>query len=164
MKHRPFTPLAFAPATIGAIVLAALVGAAGCTSPDQDSVRGFVLPDGDIDKGRAVFVDNGCLRCHVMDDPALPAYDGERDFEIRLGGEVIRVQDYGDLLTSVVLPDHRMSQKRRVTDAEGKPLESTPMPDFTQEITVAELIDLVSYLHSRYSETVPEYRGYSYVR
>lgn len=159
MKHRP--------TIISAIALAILAGitvSAGCTRPDSETVSGFVLPDGDIDLGRQLFVDYDCQRCHIMDDPALAAYEGERDFEIRLGGEVIRVQNYGDLLTSVVIPDHRLSQKRKVVDATGKPLESTPMPDFTQKITVAELIDLVAYLHSRYSETVPEYRGYRYVR
>jgi hypothetical protein len=94
----------------------------------------------------------------------MPAYTGERDYEIRLGGEVLRVQDYGDLLTSVVIPDHRLSQARQVKRDAGGEVERSPMPNVTGDLTVAELIDLVSYLHSRYSESQSAYRGYSYVR
>jgi mono/diheme cytochrome c family protein len=140
-----------------------LLGACSGGSTDK-VVEGFVLPEGNLDAGRQVFVQHNCLQCHIVDDPAMPAYTGEREYEIRLGGEVLRVQDYGDLLTSVVLPDHRLSQARQLKRDAGGEVENSPMPNVTGDLTVAELIDLVSYLHSRYSESQSAYRGYSYVR
>lgn len=140
-----------------------LLGA--CSGDSTDNVvEGFVLPEGNLDAGRQVFVQHNCLQCHIVDDPAMPAYTGAREYEIRLGGEVLRVQNYGDLLTSVVLPDHRLSQAHQVKRDVGGEVESSPMPNVTGDLTVAELIDLVSYLHSRYSESQSAYRGYSYVR
>lgn len=142
----------------------ALGGLGGCADSAPPMVEGFVLPEGDIAAGRQVFVRHDCQQCHLVDDPALPAYAGEREYEIRLGGEVLRVQNYGDLLTSVVLPDHRLSQAKQLKDAEGNRPENSPMPNLTGNLTVAELIDLVSYLHAQYSESQSAYKGYSYVR
>ena len=45
-------------------------------------------------------------------------------------------------------------------EAERKPVVS-PMPYFGEEMTVAELIDLVEFLHAQYTKLQPQYyRGY----
>lgn len=164
-QHPPLHRLSRRPgqaALLAGLMVAGMLG--GCADSSPKTVQGFVLPEGDLAAGRQVFVTHNCQQCHLVNDPALPAYTGERDYEIRLGGEVLRVQDYGDLLTSVVLPDHRLSQARQIKDEDGNRPETSPMPNLTGALTVAELIDLVSYLHAQYSESQSAYKGYSYVR
>ena len=147
---------------VGALALTALLTACG----KQDSARtadGFVLPEGDADRGKQVFVELGCRQCHVVAGLDLPAYEGVSSLEIELGGKRAKIKDYGELLTSVVHPKHVISDEyKRLLNKEEAERGETAMPDFNSRLTVAQLIDLVQFLHSRYEELVPEYRGYQY--
>ena len=73
------------------------------------------------------------------------------------------MRSYGELLTSVVNPEHKkLAVNLQQLPEEGQQLES-PMPDFNDVMTVRQLIDLTEFLHSRY-EKMERYQGYSYVR
>lgn len=135
---------------------------AGCTS-DTHTVAGFVLPSGDIERGKTAMVDLGCRQCHVVAAVELPAYAGPMRFHIELGGKVLKVKTYGDLLTSVVNPNHDLAEQFTATlkSAEKTQIES-PMPDFNSTMSVQQLIDIVEFLHARYSLLVPEYQGIVY--
>lgn len=125
-------------------------------------VRGFVLPEGDISQGEQVFVDFNCHGCHTIPDVDLPEPEFEPPFMMPIGGKVYRVKNYGELLTAVVNPDHIISPKyiAMLEKAEREAVIS-PMPYFGEEMTVAELIDLVEFLHAQYTRLQPEYyRGY----
>jgi hypothetical protein len=83
-------------------------------------------------------------------------------FIVEIGGEVYRVRDYGELLTAIVNPDHIISPKyiAMLERAEREAVIS-PMPYYGEEMTVAELIDLVEFLHAQYTRLQPQfYRGY----
>jgi hypothetical protein len=83
-------------------------------------------------------------------------------FILEIGGEVYRVKNYGELLTAVVNPDHIISPKyvAMLAKAEREAVIS-PMPYYGEEMTVAELIDLVEFLHAQYTRLQPQYyRGY----
>ena len=126
-------------------------------------VKGFVLPDGDIDAGQEVFSSIGCQTCHSVADLVLAPPKVPAVLNIELGGEVLRVKSYGELLTSIVNPDHTILAKNRLKlPPDAKDLPHSPMPDFNDGMTVAELIDLTSFLHSRYEKLDPHYRGYYY--
>ena len=73
---------------------------------------------------------------------------------VPLGGEVVRVKTYGQLVTSIINPQHIISPNYRgkYTDAAGKSF----MPDFNPGMTVEELVNLVAYLQSRYKLKLPE--------
>jgi L-cysteine S-thiosulfotransferase len=145
-------------------LLALLALACGCGKRDSElTADGFVLPEGDAARGQTVFVDSGCVQCHVIAGMDLPAHPQASEIQIELGGKRARIKDYGDLLTSVVNPQHVIADAfKRTLSAEEKARGETPMPDFNSRITVAQLIDLVQFLHSRYEKLVPEYRGYRY--
>lgn len=146
------------------VVLCGGLALGGCTQDEEAlQVDGFVLPEGSIDRGQQVFLDQGCRQCHEVAGLDLPAYDGVSSLEIELGGKRAKIKSYGDLLTSVVNPKHVISDEYlRLLNKEEKERGSTAMPDFNQRLTVAQLIDLVQFLHSRYEKLVPDYRGYRY--
>ena len=135
------------------------------TACTQDKpVKGFVLPEGDIESGQEVFVAFNCYRCHDIAGIDLPERNFEPPFVVELGGEVLRVKDYGELLTAVVNPDHVISPnyKAKLMQA-GKDPNQSPMPYFGDMMTVTELTDLVEFLHAQYSRRAPEYyRGHYY--
>jgi len=140
-----------------------VVGLSGCADDSRAPVKGFVLPTGDIDAGQQVFANVGCRYCHSVTDLELPPFKAEPVLNIELGGEVRKVKDYGELLTSIVNPGHTISYEHRSQlPKEADELES-PMPNFNVELSVQDLIDLTEFLHSRYQALQPQYRGYQYV-
>lgn len=138
-----------------------LLTLAGC-GDESGPVKGFVLPQGDLQAGLQVFIDYNCYGCHTIAGHEFPEREFEPPFVIDLGGKVYRVRNYGELLTSVANPDHIISQKYvNLQQQAGRDVDHTPMPDFTDKMTVAELIDLVEFLHAQYSKMEPKYyRGY----
>ena len=130
--------------------LVALVALSACTG-DHKPVKGFVLPDGDVAQGEQVFVDFNCHACHTIPGVEFPEVDSELPFILEIGGEVLRVKNYGELLTSVVNPDHIISRKYRdmMKQAERDAI-MTPMPYRGEDMTVAELIDMLEFLHNHY--------------
>ena len=124
--------------------------------------RGLRLPEGDISSGQQSFVALGCHHCHGITGVELPSSDPrERVLMIELGGEVIRVKTYGELVTSIVNPQHIIDQKYlNAWPAEGRGDVQSPMPSFNTGMTVEQLINIVTFLDSHYERVHPEYTGY----
>ena len=130
----------------------------GCERESQH-VSGFVLPSGDSERGKATFIDLGCRQCHHVAGVALPDHAGPMRFEITLGGEVMKVRRYGDLLNSIIYPNHELAEQYRESLQDGGNAAISPMPDFSNVMTVRQLIDVVEFLHGQYRLTLPEYEG-----
>jgi len=143
------------------ILIVTALALAACTEEGKP-VKGFVLPQGDIAQGEQVFVDFQCHGCHTIPGIEFPATDFEPPFILEIGGEVYRVKNYGELLTAVVNPDHIISPKyKAMLERADREVIISPMPYFGEQMTVAELIDLVEFLHAQYTRLQPEYyRGY----
>ena len=122
---------------------------AGCY-PGPKSGKGFHLPDGNVENGKAAFVELRCHICHRVVGVELPSPVATAPTNIVLGGEVTRITTYGELVTSVINPSHGLApgfKKEQITD--GK---LSPMPEFNDRMTVRQMIDLVAFLQSRYKE------------
>ena len=147
---------------LSAILLAFTLLAVSACSKEGRPVRGFVLPKGDIAQGEQVFIDFNCHACHTIPGLEFPAVEFEAPFILEIGGEVYRVRDYGELLTAVVNPDHIISPKYiAMLKRADRDAVMSPMPYYGEDMTVAELIDLVEFLHAQYTRLQPEYyRGY----
>ena len=145
------------PGLTGIVAIFALLALAACYE-DGKPVKGFVLPQGDIAQGEQVFVDFNCHGCHTIPELEFPKTDFEPPFILEIGGEVYRVKNYGELLTAVVNPDHIISPKYKamLAQAEREAIIS-PMPYYGEQMTVAELIDLVEFLHAQYTKLQPHY-------
>jgi sulfur-oxidizing protein SoxX len=118
----------------------------GCDS-GPDSPRGFSLPKGDVARGEKVFMFTGCLSCHVIDGIESDIYF-ELENPVKLGGKVTSIKTYGELVTSVINPSHKMA-KRNMPEGEG-PSGQSIMRNYNDTLTVSQLIDLVTFLESRY--------------
>ena len=145
----------------GTFALLTLLALAAWTG-DAKPVKGFVLPQGDVAQGEQVFIDFNCHGCHTIPGIEFPPTDFEPPFILEIGGEVYRVKNYGELLTAVVNPDHIISMKyRAMLEKADREAIISPMPYYGEEMTVAELIDLVEFLHAQYTKLQPQYyRGY----
>ena len=145
----------------GMLALVTLLALAACTG-DAKPVKGFVLPQGDIAQGEQVFIDFNCHGCHTIPNMEFPETEFEPPFILEIGGEVYRVKNYGELLTAIVNPDHIISMKyRAILEQADREAIISPMPYYGEHMTVAELIDLVEFLHAQYTKLQPQYyRGY----
>ena len=135
-------------------------------SDEGRPVKGFTLPEGDIAQGEQVFIDFNCHACHSIPGLEFPDVDFTPPFILEIGGEVYRVRNYGELLTAIVNPDHIISPKyKAMLERADREALVSPMPYYGEEMTVAELIDVVEFLHSHYTRLQPQYyRGYYLVK
>lgn len=137
------------------------VGLAAC-SYGPDSPRGFSLPEGDPQRGAELFEKYNCVDCHrVASEPAQDDQTYLLTQPIVLGSKSSRITTYGELVTSIINPSHKLSPKYplSLTSSNGE----SKMRNINDILTVADLIDLVAYLQPQY-EVVPyrmsEYRLY----
>ena len=120
----------------------------GCT-PAAKSGKGFTLPDGDIAKGKATYISMQCNGCHTISgvDQLMAEHDTPA-LSIALGGEVARIKTYGELVTSIINPSHRLAKghPREEVSVDGQ----SKMKNYNDVMTITELIDLVAFLQSNY--------------
>jgi len=144
-------------------VSAALLALGACrTYPDNTGDLRFPILRGDIAAGQASFVRLGCNQCHVVNGQELPTFSGVRPVTVELGGELMFAKTYGDLVTSIINPDHVISERylEQLPRVERRSVNSSPMY-LNPEMKVTELIDIVAFLNSRYS-LLPGYTEYYY--
>ncbi len=113
--------------------------------------RGFALPEGDADEGRITFTELHCNQCHSIGNIPWAGLPG--DVRLELGGEVTQIKSYGELLTSVINPSHKIAKKYLGEQvAEG---DRSRMKSYNDVMTVQELVDLVTFLQGEYPVRPP---------
>lgn len=128
-------------------LLAAMAACGGRHSP-----AGFRLPEsGDIARGHRAFEQLRCYECHTVDGATLPTPTAANP--VPLGGSVPEFRTDGYLVTSIIHPSHRLGGRPRDQVAvEGE----SRMPDYAQDMTVRQLIDLTAFLQSSYRFAPPQ--------
>ncbi|MEJ2762999.1 c-type cytochrome [Photobacterium sp. MCCC 1A19761] len=124
-------------------MLIVVFGIAGC----EQSSKGFSLPVGDPVKGEQVFLTLECLSCHQMDGYERPANANE-ELAVKLGGKVDSLKTYAELVTSVINPSHQLAEGYDLSkiQVDGQSV----MPSFNDVLTVTDLVNLITFLESRY--------------
>lgn len=140
---------------LGLAIMLAIVS--GCDMVATSS-RSFNLPHGDAGNGQEAFVTLECTACHRVRDLDLPAPQTEGPVMVVRGSGVTRVKSYGELITSIVNPSHRLA--RRYPKGEVSQEGQSLMTPYNDVMTVTQLIDLVAFLQARYA-VVPR-PGYRY--
>ena len=137
--------------TVLAVAVACL---SGCER-DRMSERGFSLPEGDPVAGRDTFIYMQCHQCHTVKGETFPALPGLDPPYVELGGSVTRVKSYGELVTAIINPSHKLATgyAAEVVSEEGE----SNMYIYNQYMTIQELVDLVMYLQPYYDVVVPRY-------
>ena len=133
---------------------ALLAGCAGAT------LFGFPADQGDIAAGRQAFIDHRCHQCHSIAGETMPPLAGADRPILELGGPTSIVRSYADLTTSIINPNHAISERYRdqqlLLNTEI-PLES-PMPrPNLNTMSVRQLIDIVAFLDSKYQLLIEDY-------
>lgn len=124
----------------------------GCEAGPKSSA-GFRLPDGDPAKGRQVVADMKCYQCHRVAGGGLPVPTADPPVPVVLGGEVPYAKTDGELVTSIINPSHTITPALRTEQVKSGDLSR--MPDFSELMTVRQMIDLVAFLQSRYTVIRP---------
>lgn len=102
---------------------------------------GFQLPIGDAENGREAFINLKCTVCHnVKGDPDLPKPVAHTRGPVLGTGEVMTS---GEIANAIVSPSHDVSPRFQ---KEGEMLSG--MGDFSDIMTVRQLVDIVAYLKS----------------
>ena len=142
------------------LALAALAALSGCEA-DRMSEKGFSLPEGNAMNGREAFVYMHCHECHSVVNEEFPVVAMADPPFVELGGRVTRVKTYGELVTAIINPSHKLAPGYPV-EVVSNDGESSKMPVYNGYMTVQELIDIVAFLQPHYDVFVPayEYRIY----
>jgi mono/diheme cytochrome c family protein len=124
--------------------------ALGCTTGPR-SAAGFRLPAGDVDRGRATFVEMRCHACHRVAGQEMPSPVADPPVPVELGGLIYQARTDGELVSAIINPSYRLPHGyARETITSGK---LSRMGDVNDELSVRELADLVAFLQSTYVVT-----------
>ena len=139
------------------VALCVLICLSAC---DRDSQRqgDIYLPEGDAARGKMHFVSLGCVNCHSVIGAELPEPAQAGPVRVLLGSQTGLRMSYGQLITSIVNPSHRLSPRhpRDKISREGESL----MTLYNDVLTVTQLTDLVAFLQAHYEQA--ERPGYVY--
>src|SRR5262245_30825687 len=104
----------------------------------------FALPGGDPAKGRQVFVDLECYKCHAIRGENFPAAGGDAK---NVGPELTGMggQHPGEYFAeSILTPNSVILDGPGYIGPDGKSI----MPSFADSLSVTQLVDLVAFLKS----------------
>jgi len=120
--------------------------------PREKSGAGFSLPDGDVERGKIAFVELKCSDCHTLAKMNLPRPENPA-ITVALGGEEPVIRTDGELMTSIINPSHKLAwgYPKEQIEENGK----SRMKDYSDVMTVRQMIDLVAFLHSQHTYVPP---------
>lgn len=141
---------------LGGLVLLLLVG---CEPVSRGNTASFTLPPGDAKRGEALFLKYQCLSCHSLEGFERPAEVDESGVDVALGGRVPKLKTYQELVVSVINPSHRIAKgyEEEMVRRSGESI----MPSYNDVMTVTDLIDLITFLESKYELEPYQYTEYS---
>ena len=139
--------------TLFTLLITVLLTLFSCTR-GVDSPKGFSLPKGSVAAGEKVFLKFQCLACHRVKNVEDASIEKNESISIFLGG------NKAELVTSVINPSHKFSNPARTQakTADGQ----SKMKVFNDEMTVTELIDLVTFLQPNYTLVPYRHTKYQY--
>ncbi len=124
---------------------------AGCAPNTGMLVR---FPLGDVNRGREAFVALECHSCHRIDGVQLPAHPNPGPISILLGGHTPRIEAFGDIVTSIVNPSHRLAKSYK--PAAGPDGRSPMAAEFLNDVmTTQQLVDIAAFLRLEYDYIPP---------
>ena len=134
------------------LAAAALLTSCFACGSGEKSASGFRLPDGNVEAGKAAFLELKCNECHTLWKVDLPRPE-KPAITVALGGEEPIIRTDGELMTSIINPSHKLAwgyPKEQIQE-NGK----SRMRDYSDVMTVREMIDLVAFLHSQHRYIPP---------
>jgi L-cysteine S-thiosulfotransferase len=133
-------------------VTAALAAALSACAPNAALLVTFPL--GNVQRGREAFVALECNACHRLAGIEMAARADAPPLEIALGGHTPRIETYGDIVTAIVNPSHRLARSYRA--AAGRDRLSPMAGEFLNDVmTTQQLVDVAAFLRTEYDYVPP---------
>ncbi|MGI9284173.1 MAG: c-type cytochrome, partial [Pseudomonadales bacterium] len=104
--------------------------------------------DGDVARGQQAFSKFKCNDCHSVAGLDELREGVEPVMTVPLGGETTRINTYGELVTSIINPSHKISKNHPSTQVEEN--GQSIMRNYNDVLTVTEMINLVAFLQAQY--------------
>jgi mono/diheme cytochrome c family protein len=104
----------------------------------------FALPGGDAEKGRQVFADLECYKCHAIQGEKFPQPGGDAK---NVGPELTAMGGHHPaeyFAESILSPNAVILEGPGYTGPDGKSI----MPSYAESLSVTQLVDLVAFLKS----------------
>ena len=116
------------------------------------------LPAGSPEEGLRAFVALRCVHCHRVTGAPIQDPELAKRLDLTLGAEARFVRSYPDLITAITNPRHVIQKQYSQLLDPTQQVETEPfMLDLSREMTVRQLIDIVSFLDQRYAADLPSY-------
>jgi mono/diheme cytochrome c family protein len=127
------------------LVSMTVLGLGGCGS------EALYLPEGDPVAGRAVFEQFQCYGCHEVVGDSFPAPSAITPTFVALGGAPAKSREY--LVESIIAPSHPFAMPqpppgRTAGDINVRTGVGSRMMDYSDSMTVRQLLDLAAYLET----------------
>jgi len=129
----------------------------GILTLNAQDQKGFRFSGGDVELGSDIFVAVNCVQCHSlkgvhMEQPA------DKKMDLVLGEDERFVKKYEDIITAITQPKHVVNKQYEAILTKTELEEIVPfMENFTERLTVRQLIDLVTFLDKVYSNASESY-------
>ena len=145
------------------VMMTSILALTSCKDSSEQMAKGFRLPDGKAELGKADFVSINCHQCHTVAGVTLPKHESPSQIAFELGGEVRKVKSYGELVTSIIQPQHIIAPEYLgKLEKEKREGAISPMPESNDRMTVTQLTNIVTFLHSNYQKAPPPGVNYPY--
>jgi hypothetical protein len=134
-----------------AVAVASVAALAAC-APNTALLVHFPL--GNVQRGREAFLALECHACHRVEGLELATDVTPGPLSVPLGGHTPRIETYGDLITAIVNPSHRLARSYRAEAGRGEP---SPMAAkyLNDVMTTQQLVDIAAFLHREYDYIPP---------
>ena len=134
--------------------VAAAVFAATVTACAPNTALVVHFPLGSIQRGREAFVALECHACHRIADVEIPAHPSPSSVSVALGGHTPRIETFGDIITAIVNPSHRLARSYRAVAgrSEASPMSAVFLNDV---MTTQQLVDIAAFLRTEYDYVPP---------
>ena len=121
--------------------------------PPGDTPKGnaAVIPPGKEERGLKIFTEKGCYSCHSAGTTTLPEVEPGPRLVIELGGALHAAWTRDDFARAILNPNHVVAEDYRIAMmrlGDHVKAENSPMPEFIDTLTLADLIHLTTFLDS----------------
>ncbi len=132
---------------LGAAIMAIFFFAAFVYANHDEGMHpanGFFLPDGNPEAGKKAFTRLKCTSCHWVQNEVDLSQPVTQKIGPMLGGKQAKYSA-GWIANSLISPSHAIVWD---SDGQAENSELSRMGDFTETMTVREMIDIVAYIRS----------------
>ena len=133
-------------ALLSAMFLSLVVAATACRKQEPQA-QPHALPSGDGTAGRQAFLDLRCWSCHEIEGGDMPKPVATPAVPVFLGGNARSAPDDLYLLQAIVNPSHELAPGWGTENVQSGNVSR--MGDYSQVMTVRQLLDLIAFLKSR---------------